>query len=413
MGRSLRVRPEHLESVKRKLKQRGYARQQDLAEELQLSRSTLSNYLNGRSVDQLNLITISDVLQVDWQSITDFSDEIELAVLDPELLAPFTYIERGGLEARCIEILQGPHALLRIKAPRLMGKTALSYRLFSKLEGQGYKTASLNFHLASQMEFGSLSAFLKWFCSAITQLLDLPNQLADYWDEEFSTSKMSCTEYLEKYLLTNLSGAMVLCLDEVDRIFPYPEIAADFFGLLRAWHERGKLSPVWQKLRLVLIYSTEVYIPLNLYESPFNVGDFVELSALSRAEVEALVKQSGLSWTSEAIEQIMTCLGGHPAYVQRLLQAQRSGAQLSQLLEAAPTESGIYGDELRHLWRMLERQPTLVDAMRSLLKAHDPIPIPTDASQQLYRLGLIDVQGNASKIRCELYRQYFSYRLTN
>jgi transcriptional regulator with XRE-family HTH domain len=152
MGRSLRVRPEYLESVKRKLKQRGYARQQDLAEELQLSRSTLSNYLNGRSVDQLNLVTISDMLQVDWQSITDFSDEIEVAVLDPELLAPFTYIERGGLEARCIKILQGPHALLRIKAPRLMGKTALSYRLFSKLEGQGYKTASLNFHLASQME---------------------------------------------------------------------------------------------------------------------------------------------------------------------------------------------------------------------------------------------------------------------
>jgi transcriptional regulator with XRE-family HTH domain len=50
MGRSLRVRPEHLESVKQKLKQRGYAGQQDLAEELQLSRSTLSNYLSGRSV---------------------------------------------------------------------------------------------------------------------------------------------------------------------------------------------------------------------------------------------------------------------------------------------------------------------------------------------------------------------------
>ncbi len=414
MGRSLKIRSEHLESVKRRLKQQGYARQQDLAEELGIARSTLSNYLNGRAVDHLNLIEISVLLQLDWQSIADFSDEATGdMIVDPEEFAPFTYIERGGLEANCAEILRRPHSLLRIKAPRLMGKTALSYRLLHQMEEQGYQTVSLNFHLASATEFASLSAFLKWFSSAISQLLLRPNQLAAYWDEVFSTPKMSCTEYMEQYLLAGLSRGLVLCLDEVDRIFPHPEIAADFLGLLRAWHERSKLSPIWQKLRLVLIYSTEVYIPLKLYESPFNVGEFVELSDLNVSQIEALASQSDLNWTKAEINAVMSCLGGHPAYLQRLIQACRSGSHLVDVLQIAPTESGIYRDELRHVWRILERQPILIEALRTILDSETPVDIPIDSSQQLYRLGLINFQGNASEVRCDLYRQYFSHRICN
>ena len=235
MGRSLQVLVEQFESVKLALKQQGYARQKDLAEELQLSRSTLSNYLNGRPVDQLNFMEISDALQLDWQAIADFSEEaigcaLVNSVSEPEEFAPFVYIERDAIESICESVLLRPHALLRIKAPRLMGKTALSYRLLNQLTQQGYTTASLNFHLASASEFASLSGFLKWFCSGISQLLQRSNQLETYWDETFSTAKMSCTEYFEQYLLAELNLPLVLCLDEVDRIFAYPEVAAEFLG---------------------------------------------------------------------------------------------------------------------------------------------------------------------------------------
>ncbi len=419
MGRSLQIQSTEFERVKLALKQQGYARQQDLAEELQLSRSTLSNYLNGRPVDQLNFMEISDALQLDWQAIadltadlsSDLSDAVVLAgVNEPEEFEPFVYVERDGVDAIALAVLQQPHALLRIKAPRLMGKTALSYRLLNQLQRQGFATASLNFHLASAPEFTSLSALLKWFCSAVTQLLQRPNQLAKYWDETFSTAKMSATDYVEQYLLSALTSPLVLCLDEVDRLFPYGEVAAEFLGLLRAWHERGKIHPVWQKFRLVLIYGTEVYIPLDLYESPFNVGQFMELPSLTELQVQELAFRSDLNWSTDERSAVMRCLGGHPAYLQRTLEACRSGQVLETILRLAPTEAGIFGDELRHLWRMLERQPKLLDALQQVLTSTTAKVLPPDAAQQLYRLGLISMKGNESTIRCELYRDYFRHR---
>ncbi len=413
MGRSLQVQSTEFERVKLALKQQGYARQQDLAEELQLSRSTLSNYLNGRPVDQLNFMEISDALQLDWQAITDLSVEMEAEAgiaVEMEEFEPFVYVEREGVDAIALAVLQQPHALLRIKAPRLMGKTALSYRLLNQLQRQGFATASLNFHLASATEFASLSALLKWFCSAVTQLLQRPNQLAKYWDETFSTAKMSATDYVEQYLLSALTSPLVLCLDEVDRLFPHGEVAAEFLGLLRAWHERGKIHPVWQKFRLVLIYGTEVYIPLDLYESPFNVGQFMELPSLTELQVQDLARRSSLNWSTDERSAVMRCLDGHPAYLQRTLEACRSGQDLGTILRLAPTEAGIFGDELRHLWRILERQPRLLDALQQVLTSTTHKILPTDAAQQLYRLGLISMKGNESRIRCDLYQDYFHHR---
>jgi transcriptional regulator with XRE-family HTH domain len=413
MGRSIKLREDCLANIKGCLRRQGYARQQDLAEEMGISRSTLSHYLNGRSVDHQTFMEISDALGVDWQTVADFSsaepsptkasmaapimvDATDKATMvaqsigELEEFEPFIYIERPPVEMSCQDAIQKPGALLRIKAPWLMGKTALSYRLLGQVKEQGWHTVSLNFHLASRDEFGSLGQFLKWFCSGISQLLQRPNQLECYWDEEYSTPKMSCTDYFERYLLPGLDGPLVLCLDEVDRIFPHAEIAVDFFGLLRAWHERAKLSPIWQKLRLILIYSTEVYIPLNLYESPFNVGQFMELPLFSAVQVGELARRSALNWRDGDIEAVMLWLGGHPAYVQRTIGVcQRGGMALAQVWEQAATDAGIYGSELRHLWRMVERRPELVALLRQAIALEPVTPLQSDDLHQLYRLGLV------------------------
>ncbi|NJO82505.1 MAG: hypothetical protein HC828_06550 [Blastochloris sp.] len=74
----------------------------------------------------------------------------------------------------------------------------------------------------------------------------MPHRLTEYWDEEFSSSKMNCTDYVENYLLAQIESPIVLCLDECDRVFPYSEVAEGFLSLLRAWHEQAKMSQKWQ-----------------------------------------------------------------------------------------------------------------------------------------------------------------------
>jgi hypothetical protein len=77
-------------------------------------------------------------------------------------------------------------------------------------------------------------------------------------------AKVSCTTYLEEYVLAAADSPLVLYLDDVDTLFPYPEVYEDFFGLLRSWYEKARSRPNWKKLRLAIAHSTDVYIRLNI-----------------------------------------------------------------------------------------------------------------------------------------------------
>lgn len=51
MSRSLKVAKQHIDAVKQRLKLKGFRTQQELADELQIARSTVNNFLNGKPVD--------------------------------------------------------------------------------------------------------------------------------------------------------------------------------------------------------------------------------------------------------------------------------------------------------------------------------------------------------------------------
>ncbi len=120
MGRSLRVQGACLLQVKESLKRQGYARQQDLAEEMGISRSTLSNYLNGRSVDYQNFMEISDALVLDWQAIADFTEEPTALALpgwgDAEEFEPFVYVD--DLSGKKISDIKIPCCRERLYDPK-------------------------------------------------------------------------------------------------------------------------------------------------------------------------------------------------------------------------------------------------------------------------------------------------------
>jgi hypothetical protein len=327
---------------------------------------------------------------------------------------PDSYVERPIIESRCYDTLLLPGSLLRIKALRQMGKTSLINRVLAKLENQGYRTANLSLYLADKStHFTNLDKFLRWFCNRVSRELQLPNQLDDYWDEEDAGSKGNCTTYFEEYLLPEADSPLVLCLDDVDLIFPHPEIYQDFFDLLRFWHERAKSRPLWKKLRLVVVHSTEAYIPLNINQSPFNVGVPIELLEFSPEEVLNFAKQHGLDWDAAKVEQVMKLVGGHPELLQQAFSHFKScqNLTLEQFLTMAPTEAGIYGNHLRqHLWD-LRKETGLAVAFKTVVTATASVQLDPMQTYKLHRMGLVQLQGNEVKPRCNLYSQYFCDRL--
>lgn len=267
------------------------------------------------------------------------------------------YVERPPIESICYKTLLQPGSLLRIKAPSLMGKTSMMAKVLSMVASRGYRTVSLNLHLAETTDFTNLNKFLKWFCVSVGQSLEMPNHLADCWDERYSTSKMNCTAYFEEYLLAASGSPLVLCLDEVERVFPYREVASDFLGLLRAWHEQAKMRDIWKKLRLVVIHSTEVYVPLKINESPFNVGVPIELPEFTPEQVQSLAQRYELSWDLAQVKQVMDIVGGHPYLVQQTLSHLKisQSVTLEQILQNAATEAGICGNHLRRHWCVVQQ----------------------------------------------------------
>ncbi|NJN24014.1 MAG: hypothetical protein HC810_05970 [Acaryochloridaceae cyanobacterium RL_2_7] len=155
------------------------------------------------------------------------------------------YIDRPPIETRCADVIVQPGALIRIKAPRQMGKTSLMARTLKEAQEQGAATVALSLQLADTKTFEDLDRLLQWLCATISRRLKLPNQIKSNWDDIFG-SKYNCTNYFEEHILPVIDRPLVLGFDEVDRVFEHPSIASDFFGLLRAWHEEAKNQHLWQ-----------------------------------------------------------------------------------------------------------------------------------------------------------------------
>ncbi|MEI2582066.1 AAA-like domain-containing protein [Scytonema sp. PRP1] len=421
MPRSLKVGQEYITKVKAAVQRQGYPRQKDLAEHLRMSRDTVRKFLNGYAVDYLNFIEICDRLGQDWKAIaaTDrISNDIE-ARFEPYADEPevegFIDVERQPIETLCYQTLSQPGALLRIKAPGLMGKTFLMTRVVNKLRQEGHRTVCLNLGYAEQEDLSNLNSFLRWFCISVGELLGLPNCLDKYWNEKLSTSKMNCFGYFQRYLLPQAESPLVICIDEVEQLFNHQVVGKEFLVLLRAWHETARTIPIWKRLRLVIVHSTENYIQLNINESPFNVGVPIELPEFTPQEVQALAQRYGLDWEMAQVNQLMTLVGGHPFLVRQACESlQRdSHMTLEALLQTAPTEAGIYANYLRRYWEILQRHQESLQALKTVVTATDKVRLEPKQSYWLSKLGLVKLVGNEVMMSCNLYRQYFSDRISS
>ncbi|MEO0537235.1 MAG: AAA-like domain-containing protein [Cyanobacteria bacterium P01_A01_bin.123] len=344
-----------------------------------------------------------------------------LPAAEPEIprgqvrLASAFYVDRVPYEAQCYEAIGRPGALIRLKAPRQMGKTSLMARILHQAREKGYQAIPISFQHADRAVFENLGSLLQWFCTKVARKLHLPPRLDEYWVDTYG-SKDNCTTYFEDYLLPEIDSPLVLGLDEVDAVFQYPQIADDFFGLLRAWYEEASYgsddSELWEKLRLVVVHSTEVYLPLDVNQSPFNVGLPIELLAFTASQVTDLAHRHGLDWTPQQVETLTTLVGGHPYLIRlALYSVVQNQITLSDLCQTAPTEAGIYGDHLRrHLW-FLEQHPDLAQAYSAVLQALGPLSLDSECTFKLQSLGLVRLQGNGVVPSFNLYRHYFRDRL--
>jgi hypothetical protein len=199
-------------------------------------------------------------------------------------------------------------------------------------------------------------------------------------------------------------------------VFDYPEIATDFFGMLRAWYEKSRYgdasSELWQKLRLIMVHSTEVYVPLNVAQSPFNAGLLVELPGFNQAQVDELAHCYGIDQAQVCAKELMKLVGGRPHLVHlSLYHISAAGMTTDDLLHSALDSTSIYSSHLRNqLWE-LQKYPELIQALKQVVDAPQPIDLPPLLTYKLQSKGLVSVAQNKVLPSCDLYRSFFHQAL--
>ncbi|MDF5715149.1 MAG: AAA-like domain-containing protein, partial [Rhizonema sp. NSF051] len=327
------------------------------------------------------------------------------------LESPF-YIKQSAIQTQICEEIGKSGALIRIKAPRERGKSSMLLRILDYAERQKYRTVSLNLEQVDNAILSDLNRFLRWLCASVSSQLQLELKLDEYWDEDIG-SKVSCTSCF-RYLLEQIDSPVVLALDEVNQILEHPLVAKEIFSLLRSWYEEAKKVPIWQKLRQIVVHSTEIYVPLQLHQSPFNVGLPIQLTDFSLDQVDQLAQFYQLDWTNGLqARQLMEMVEGHPGLVHlALYHLKRDQLNLEILLETAPTSSGIYHHHLQRHWVTLQQEPELATALQEVMNTTEPVPLEPIIAYKLKSMGLIKLYNNQATMSCQLYRQYFSQSLS-
>lgn len=327
--------------------------------------------------------------------------------IDPQSLF---YVERAS-DGTALNAIQRQGATITIKGPRQMGKSSPLIRTLEAAVKAGKRPVFLDYQLIERETLTDADRFYRRFCDWVTDELEMENRVAEYWNSPLGNSQR-CTRYFSRYLLKELNQPLVLAMDEVENLFD-TSFRSDFFSMLRSWHNsRANIAtPIWKQLDLVLVTSTEPYQLIeNLNQSPFNVGEVINLEDFSPAQVADLNERHGAPLNHAEEQRLVSLLCGQPYLTRRALYLIATGRlSVQELFATAHDERGPFGDHLRyHLFRVHNKEE-LVRGLCDALLRH------TCADEHLFfRLrgaGLVKRDGKAVQPRCQLYADFFREHL--
>ncbi|MFB2875341.1 AAA-like domain-containing protein [Floridanema aerugineum] len=406
---------------------------EQLSDRTGISTSTLSRLWTGKTgVDRRSLHLLFNAFNLDlWESdLQQVGEEAENTRLITEKESfPTTtqirypsgpvpidsnlYVSRSGVDDRTFQEIQQPGCVIRIKAPSGFGKSSLVLRIIDYANLMGYATVAIDLQQADSETLANTHSFLQWFCKVISLKLKLDSNIDQYWDDLLG-SKLSTTLFMRESILAQFDAPLVLIINEIERIFEYYDTAKNLLPLLRSWHEEAQQDPVWKKLRLVVAYSTDAYLPLDINQSPFNIGLPIPLPEFNLEEVESLASVYGaIDNDINECKSVLSLTGGNPSLVAIALYHLQQGMTLNELLESACTLKGIYHNPLQRMLAQINQNSQWIDCLKLLANGETAIAIDSILAYKLEGMGLINPSANGWQLSCELYRSFFQNYLFN
>src|ERR1044071_947708 len=158
-----------------------------------------------------------------------------------------------------------------ILTSRQVGKSSLMVQTASYLQEEGIHSV-----IVDLTQIGVQVTQDQWYfglVSSIADQLDLETDLIEWWEKNASVSMAQrLTLFLERVLLAEVSGKVVIFIDEIDTTLSLP-FADDFFAVIRHLYNARVQVPEFRRLSFVLL---GVATPNDLIKdpsrTPFNIG---------------------------------------------------------------------------------------------------------------------------------------------
>jgi DNA-binding SARP family transcriptional activator len=304
-------------------------------------------------------------------------------------------------------------SIVLVKGARQVGKTSLLARSLEQARQAGARVVLTDFQKLTTGQMATSDGLFLTLARDIADQLELELTVDELWHPSWGWN-VNFERFLRREALKAESAPMVWALDEVDRLFGRPD-SADIFGLFRSWHNARSLNPdgPWSRLTLAMAYATEAYLFItDLNQSPFNVGTRLALGDFTPEEVAELNRRYGSPLRNEAeLARYTALVGGHPYLVQRGLHALAAGGMdLATFTAQAGRDDGLFGDHLRRMRQVAQKDAGLYAALRAVLRGE-----PCPGNEEFFRLQSAGVLAGGSsldaRLRCKLYRSYLEQHL--
>ncbi|MEG5163290.1 AAA-like domain-containing protein [Microcoleus sp. AT3-A2] len=352
-------------------------------------------------------------------SAPDFTYEYQVGGSLPS--DALTYVERQA----DIELYKGLKAghFCYILNTRQMGKSSLRVRVMQRLQDEGITCAEIDL-----TEIGTSRISPKqWYLGLINSLVNNLSlydffDLDSWWESHKKLSPMQrFSEFIEKIILTNISGNIVIFIDEIDSILSLNFPIDDFFALLRNCYNKRAKQSEYNRLTFTLLgVATPLDLIKNKQSTPFNIGRAIELSGFQLEEAKPLAEglSRKVSNPQEILRDVLDWTGGQPFLTQKLCKLileDDKGLSVKQLVYSRIIEDWEYQDEPQHLRTIRDR--ILIDEQRigrrlglyKQILQHGEISADYTQEQTELRLsGLVVKYGGKLRVYNPIYQNVFN-----
>jgi hypothetical protein len=316
------------------------------------------------------------------------------------------YIERVA-DDDCWEYISKTHAVtLFIQAPRQMGKSSLMRRVLHRAEKElNKRSVFIDFQKIPSQYFSDEERFFIEFCLMISEELKIPEAIDQYWQGK-RTNIRKCSHYVAEYIIPKVNAPFILAIDEIERMVSSP-FRANFFGMLRTWHNDRAYDVNFAKMSLFLSSYIQHYLLIdNPYQSPFNVAELISPQDFTLTEVKELNRRHNSPLEQDQVKALVDLVGGHPFLIRlALYQLTTRRGDIDALLAQASEDNGPFGHHLRLYLLRISETPPLKEALIRIFRegSYEEDHI----LYQLEGLGLIKRTGPQVVLRNNLYASYF------